>query len=101
MTWKGDPRTTTAAWRRLRLTILARDGYVCYVCGQPGADEVDHLHSHARCIAEGIDPDDPANLASIHDNPCHRRKSGREGQRAATLVRPRQRRPDEQHPGLT
>lgn len=40
----GDPRTSTAAWRRLRRTILERDNKTCTTCGQP-ATEVDHIRN--------------------------------------------------------
>lgn len=39
----NDPRDSRA-WRALRKTILARDGYVCMYCGQD-ADTVDHVVS--------------------------------------------------------
>ena len=38
-----DPRDSRA-WRALRKTILARDGYTCGYCGQI-ADTVDHILS--------------------------------------------------------
>lgn len=33
---------STRSWRTLRAAILARDRYVCQLCGQP-ANEVDHI----------------------------------------------------------
>ena len=93
MAWQGDARTSSTAWRRTRARILRRDRGVCYVCGRSGADEVDHL----RPVAEG-GTDDDANLAAIHDDPCHRRKSSAEGNRARWQRAPR-RRPAEAHPG--
>lgn len=85
----GNPRTTTPQWRRLRKLILERDGYICYLDGLPGADEVDHVDGNH-------DNNDPSNLRAIHDNPCHRRKSSAEGNAA----RQRLARPPEPHPGL-
>lgn len=75
-------------WAAIRKAILRRDKGICHVCGQPGAGEVDH-------IVAG-DDHSPSNLAAIHSNPCHRRKSSREGDAA----RPRERRAKEPHPGL-
>lgn len=93
MPW-GNPRTTTPQWRRLRLLILERDSYDCYVChGQanPGpADEVDHIDGNHH-------NNHPSNLAAIHDQPCHRRKSSAEGNAARWG---QTRRPVEAHPGL-
>lgn len=94
MTWTGNPRTTTPEWRRLRAHILRRDHGICHVCGRPGSDQVDHL---TPTSAGGTD--DPANLAAIHDDPCHRRKSSNEG--LAKRWNPRRKRPAEPHPGLT
>lgn len=101
--WKGDPRTTTPEWRRLRLHILDRDRRVCHVCHNqrnPGpADEVDHLRTEAECRRLDIDPDDPANLAAIHDDPCHREKSSAEGNAEQARLRALRLRPTEPHPG--
>ncbi len=47
-----------AAWRRLRRTILERDGYRCVWCGSP-ATQVDHLTPKAHGGT-----DDPANLGA-------------------------------------
>ena len=38
---RNDPRDSRQ-WRALRKTILERDGYTCYYCGQ-AADTVDHI----------------------------------------------------------
>jgi 5-methylcytosine-specific restriction endonuclease McrA len=35
-------RTNNATWKRIRLEILSRDGWVCSYCGQD-ATEVDHI----------------------------------------------------------
>lgn len=86
----GNPRTTTTAWKRLRLTILERDQRRCYQCGQP-ANEVDHLDGNHN-------NDNPTNLAAIC-TPCHRTKSSAEGHAARRALGQRQR-PAEVHPGL-
>lgn len=73
--------------------ILKRDRRVCYLCGAPGADTVDH-------VRPGDDHSD-SNLAAVHDrNPphCHRTKSSREGATARWAVR--ERRAPEAHPGM-
>jgi 5-methylcytosine-specific restriction protein A len=94
MTWTGSQRTSTAAWKALRLQILERDQGICYVCHQPGADEVDHVVPHSLGGS-----DDPSNLAAIHDDPCHRRKSAAEGA-AARVKKYDRRRPIAPHPGM-
>ena len=40
-TKRGDPRLSRA-YRRARLDVLARDGYVCHYCGQD-ATTADHI----------------------------------------------------------
>jgi 5-methylcytosine-specific restriction endonuclease McrA len=37
-TWK-PPR----GWRKLREAVFRRDGHVCWRCGLPGANSVDHV----------------------------------------------------------
>jgi len=37
----------TGAWKKLRLSVLARDGYICAYCGQD-ATTVDHVVAVAR-----------------------------------------------------
>jgi len=34
-------------WKDLRLSVLARDGYICYVCGGE-ADQVDHIFPRSK-----------------------------------------------------
>lgn len=58
------------------------------MCGNPGADQADHLTPGDDHSLE--------NLAAIHDDPCHRRKSALEGNAA----KPKRKRPPERHPGL-
>ncbi len=38
----GPERVGSAAWKELRLAILARDDWTCQVCGGP-ASQVDHV----------------------------------------------------------
>ena len=71
-------------WKRLRLTILKRDGYICRCPDCNGgeirvrpATHVDHIVSKAdwqrrHGSLEGVD--DPSNLRAINKD-CHERKS--------------------------
>lgn len=66
---------STSAWRRTRARILATTD-VCWICGNPGADAVDHKVPLARGGT-----DDPSNLAPAHHDVapyCNRVKSDRE-----------------------
>lgn len=49
-------------------------GRICHVCHRPNADQVDHI------IAVGLGGarTDPSNLAPIHKEPCHRKKTALE-----------------------
>ena len=49
------------AYQRKRQRILARDRHVCWICGRPGADSVDHVVPRAR----GGDDSD-TNLRAAH-----------------------------------
>lgn len=58
--------TTTArglgyAYQQKRPRILARDHGICWLCGEPGADTLDHVVSRARGGG-----DDDANLRAAH-----------------------------------
>lgn len=61
-------------WQRLHDMVMQRDGGRCHVCGKRGADQVDHIIA----VALGGAKTDPANLAPIHSEPCHRAKTARE-----------------------
>lgn len=92
--WRGAERSRLGRlppdWRTTTRRILARDGGVCHVCGEYGANEVDHI----------VAGDDHrlSNLAAIHGYPCHRRKTAREAN--AARWRNKARREPEKHPGL-
>ena len=92
MTWSGANRPDAAAWRRLRAAVLKRDHGVCYVCGKPGADQVDHVIPYSLG-----GPSEEWNLRAVHRKPCHSTKSAKEGHAAR---RPSRRRPPELHPGI-
>ena len=75
-------------WASLRERILKRDNRICYICGGPGADSVDHLKP--RWMGGS---DKPSNLKAAHwDAPphCHRTKSSKEGALAALEKRRRE-----------
>jgi 5-methylcytosine-specific restriction endonuclease McrA len=48
-------------WRRIRAAVLATSD-VCWLCGHPGANDVDHVIPRSL----GGDPLDPANLRPAH-----------------------------------
>jgi 5-methylcytosine-specific restriction endonuclease McrA len=56
------------AWQTVRQKVLTRDMDSCYLCGGPGANQVDHLVG----VADG-GSNDLSNLASCHAA-CHARK---------------------------
>jgi 5-methylcytosine-specific restriction endonuclease McrA len=57
-TKRGDPRLSRA-YRKARLAVLARDGFVCHYCGQD-ATTADHIIP----IKAGGDPIDQSNLVA-------------------------------------
>lgn len=89
----GQPRPHTIP-TALRRQILKRANGICYVCGQPDANQVDH-----KTPRHQGGTDHPTNLGAIHDRPCHQAKTQAEAQAARAL--PPKARPAEQHPGLT
>jgi len=82
-------------WERRRRETFREHGDICWVCGQPGANEVDH-------VKRG-DDHSLNNLKPIHGKGtrqrCHQKKSSREGVDARRQRRNRmlRKRP---HPGL-
>lgn len=104
MPWAGDPRTSTASWKKLRPQILKRDGGRCHICGQveaprPGTALTADIVDHKVPVSQG-GTDDPDNLGSAHEIPCHRRKTASEAVAAKAKYRAARRRPVEPHPGL-
>lgn len=94
--WEGRASTQArygisgSKQQKLHRSILERDGRICYVCGLPGADNVDHVIA----IEDGGSRTSPDNLKSIHEDPCHaeknriekaRRRAKRAAARAARL----------------
>jgi 5-methylcytosine-specific restriction enzyme A len=71
-----------SAWRRVRATVLERDGYRCQVCGRPATD-VDHI---VRRRAGGTD--DSANLRSLCSS-CHHTRTSSDGGQATAKRRRR------------
>jgi 5-methylcytosine-specific restriction endonuclease McrA len=69
-TKRGDPRLSRA-YRKARLAVLARDGYVCHYCGQD-ATTADHIIP----IKAGGDPVSPDNLVACCIS-CNSKKGSR------------------------
>ena len=71
----SQPRNgSTRAWRELRDRIL-RDSDICHICGQPGADAVDHVIPVSRGGTNHRD-----NLRPAHHNTgqrCNRVKGNK------------------------
>jgi 5-methylcytosine-specific restriction endonuclease McrA len=76
---KNDPRLSRD-YKRVRLQVLARDGYTCFYCGQD-ANTVDHVIS----IKHGGDPVNMDNLVAA----CRRCNSSK-GSRSEGLFLQRQ-----------
>jgi 5-methylcytosine-specific restriction protein A len=93
--WQGSYRRKRLppGWETvMRPVVFATYGDTCHLCGQPGADTIDH-------VTPG-DDHSLANLRPAHDDPCHRLKSAHEGVAARARRRALVRRPTEPHPGL-
>jgi 5-methylcytosine-specific restriction endonuclease McrA len=74
-------------WRRLRARILAESD-VCWLCGKPGADSIDHV------VPLSIDPSlahDITNLRPAHLRCNSRRGNGTRSGQAMTPPMPRSR----------
>jgi 5-methylcytosine-specific restriction endonuclease McrA len=59
-------------WASISKAIIERDGGICHICGQPGADTTDHLHPRAY----GGDSTDLEMLAAAH-RVCNSRRGAR------------------------
>jgi 5-methylcytosine-specific restriction endonuclease McrA len=62
---------STTKWRKIRLRILQRDGYVCQMCGVEEANSVDHIIPR---LAGGSDEE--WNLQTLCGS-CNSSKGGR------------------------
>lgn len=89
--WRSKPLPKD--WGRTRRRILRRDQGICYICGRPGASQIDHIVPASQ---GGGDEDE--NLAAVHQHPCHARKTAREANAKNPKAVPRRRAP-EKHPG--
>lgn len=85
-----------AVWRRVRLEVLRRDGYVCQIRGPHCtvlATEADHIRTARECEVSGNHAtprctcNDPRNLRAAC-KPCN---SGRENNAGRTLPKPKPR----------
>ncbi len=59
-------------WRKVRALVLERDGYVCWLCGLPGANSADHVLP----VSRGGATHDPANLRAAHYS-CNSKRGNR------------------------
>lgn len=79
--WESSRRSertiSGSAQQKRAARIMRRYERTCHVCGQPMADEVDHVIP----LSES-GPDTDENLRPIHSRPCHENKTRAEAQRA-------------------
>lgn len=79
--WASSTRKqhVRSGWQQQRdnKRILRRHRYICHVCGEFGAMQVDHVMP----LFEG-GPDTDDNKRPIHAEPCHREKTAAEAARA-------------------
>ena len=69
------PARTGRPWQRKKGRVIRRDGGICHLCGQPGADSADHLIPYSQGGTDAMD-----NLAAVHhDTPpkCNRLRGDR------------------------
>lgn len=93
---QGNPRTSTHGWRRLRQTVIQRDGNRCSQCGADG-----HHHrldlDHIVPVSQG-GTDTLANVRLLC-RPCHTPKTQAEARAGQAAKRARLQLPTELHPG--
>lgn len=93
--WQGSTRSARLPddWDERCAFVWQRDGDICWLCNEHGADTIDHKH-HG-------DDHQVTNLAPVHDRAyphCHRYKSSREGNTARWHYR--NARPKQRHPAF-
>lgn len=77
--WFNPGYETPKNWVALKRFVIARDRGVCYICGEGGADSVDHVIPKAEGGSDLTN-----NLKAIHDkfSPyCHKEKTLKEAKR--------------------
>jgi len=92
MSWSASATPLPSGWNIVRRRVL-RGSDVCQICGQPGADEVDHIVPRFRGGS-----DEPSNLRPVH-RACHASKSSLEGHARRRELRRLRCRPVVKHPG--
>lgn len=64
----------TGRQRQERNRRLLRQNDICWICGKPGADSIDHVIP----LGPGLGTEDPSNLRPAHMHPCNRAKSDKD-----------------------
>lgn len=85
--WVGSTRKERlpSDWNTRRGIVLKRDRGICYLCGKPNADTVDHIIAGDNHALD--------NLAPVHDRVaphCHRYKTSADALKAKQGYRPKQ-----------
>ncbi|WP_350317229.1 HNH endonuclease [Prescottella equi] len=98
MPWaRGQSRTSTAHWRRLKRSVTLRDGNRCAGCGIDGRHVALQL-AHIVGDAEGGAA--TADNVRLLCGPCHAPETKAEADRGKARKAARRRLPPTPHPGL-
>jgi 5-methylcytosine-specific restriction endonuclease McrA len=87
------PSRTGRPWQRKKARVIRRDGGICHLCGQPGADSADHLVPYSQGGTDAA-----SNLAAVHHNAeprCNRIRGNRDIETARAELTP----PSNETPG--
>lgn len=72
------PKRTGRRWQKVKARVIRRDGGICHLCGNAGADSADHLTPASQL--DESDWYDMSNLAAVHHSVapyCNRRRGDR------------------------
>lgn len=85
-------KNNSARFKRLRLAVLERDQYTCYMCGQY-ANEADHVIAKSRLMAAGVPLEEIDSMENLRAacRKCNNSKAAKMPGQQTTFVNPKYR----------